>query len=56
VKLLAVGEAALALPALDRGIVDAASLTIPITLVARKMGFYELADMTNLEWLILTIR
>ena len=43
VKLLAVGEAALALPALERGIVDAASLTIPITLVARKMGFYELA-------------
>lgn len=48
VKLLAVGEAALALPALDRGIVDAASLTIPITLVARKMGFYELAEYDKL--------
>jgi len=48
VKLLAVGEAALALPALDRGIVDAASLTIPITLVARKMGFFELAEYDKL--------
>lgn len=48
VKLLAVGEAALALPALDRGIVDAASLTMPVTLVARKMGFHELADYDQL--------
>lgn len=48
VKLLAIGEAALALPALDRGIVDAASLTIPATLIARKMGFYELADYDKL--------
>lgn len=44
VKLVPVGEAALALPALDRGIVDAASLTIPATLVAKKMGFRELVE------------
>jgi NitT/TauT family transport system substrate-binding protein len=48
VKLLAVGESALALPALDRGIVDAASLTIPATFIARKMGFYELAEYDKL--------
>ncbi len=48
VKLLAIGEAALALPALDRGIVDAASLTIPATLIARKMGYHELADYDKL--------
>lgn len=44
VKLLPVGEAALALPALERGVVDAASLSIPYTLIARKMGFRELVD------------
>jgi ABC-type nitrate/sulfonate/bicarbonate transport system substrate-binding protein len=48
VKLLAIGEAALALPALERGIVDAASLTIPATLIARKMGFHELANYDKL--------
>lgn len=48
VKLLAIGEAALALPALERGIVDAASLTIPATLIARKMGFHEVADYDKL--------
>ena len=44
VKLLPVGEAALLLPALERGIVDAASLSIPYTLVATKMGFRELVN------------
>lgn len=44
VKLLPLGEAALALPALERGVVDAASLSIPYTLVAKKMGFRELVD------------
>ena len=44
VKLLPVGEAALAFPALERGIVDAASLTMPANMMAKKMGFRELID------------
>ena len=44
VKLLAVGEAQLAMPALERGIVQAASLTLPVTLIAKKMGYRELVD------------
>jgi ABC-type nitrate/sulfonate/bicarbonate transport system substrate-binding protein len=44
VKLLAIGEAQLAFPALERGIVQAASLTIPFTLIAKKMGYRELID------------
>ena len=44
VKLLPIGEAQLALPALERGIVQAATLTLPFTLVAKKMGYRELID------------
>ena len=44
VKLLPVGEAQLAFPALERGVVQAASLTIPFTLIAKKMGYRELVD------------
>jgi NitT/TauT family transport system substrate-binding protein len=44
VKLLPVGEAALAFPTLERGIVDAASLTMPVNMMARKMGYRELVD------------
>lgn len=44
VKLLPIGEAVLTFPALERGVVDAASLTIPYTLVAKKMGYRELID------------
>lgn len=44
VKLLPVGEAALAFPALERGIVEAASLTMPFNAIARKMGYRELID------------
>jgi ABC-type nitrate/sulfonate/bicarbonate transport system substrate-binding protein len=44
VKLLPMGEAALTFPALEKGIVEAASLTMPYTLIARKMGFRELVD------------
>lgn len=44
VKLLPIGEAQLALPALERGIVEAATLTLPFTLVAKKMGYRELID------------
>src|SRR5436309_2900447 len=44
VKMLPIGEAQLAFPALDRGVVQAASLTIPFTLIAKKMGYRELID------------
>jgi ABC-type nitrate/sulfonate/bicarbonate transport system substrate-binding protein len=44
VKMLPIGEAQLALPALERGIVQAATLTLPFTLVAKKMGYRELID------------
>jgi len=44
VKLLAIGEAQLAFPALERGVVQAASLTMPFTFIAKKMGYRELID------------
>jgi ABC-type nitrate/sulfonate/bicarbonate transport system substrate-binding protein len=44
VKLLPVGEPAIALQALERGVVDAASFSGPPALMARKMGFRELVD------------
>jgi ABC-type nitrate/sulfonate/bicarbonate transport system substrate-binding protein len=44
VKLLPMGEAALTFPALEKGVVEAASLTMPYTLIAKKMGFKELID------------
>src|ERR1051325_6618007 len=44
VKMLPIGEAQLAFPALERGTVQAASLTIPFTLIAKKMGYRELID------------
>jgi ABC-type nitrate/sulfonate/bicarbonate transport system substrate-binding protein len=44
VKMLPIGEAQLTFPALERGIVQAASLTIPFTLIAKKMGYRELID------------
>ena len=43
-KLLPMGEAALTFPALEKGIVEAASLTMPFNLIAKKMGFRELVD------------
>ncbi|HEX9454496.1 MAG TPA: ABC transporter substrate-binding protein, partial [Candidatus Binatia bacterium] len=44
VKMLPIGEAQLTFPALERGVVQAASLTIPFTLIAKKMGYRELID------------
>jgi hypothetical protein len=38
------GEAALTFPALEKGIVEAASLTMPYNLIAKKMGYRELID------------
>lgn len=48
VKVLPVGDPALTLQALERGIVDAASLSMPANLMARKMGFRELVDYDKL--------
>jgi ABC-type nitrate/sulfonate/bicarbonate transport system substrate-binding protein len=48
VKIVPVGETAAILPALERGVVDAAMLTIPSRLLARKMGFRELLDFDDL--------
>ena len=48
VKLLSMGEAELTFPALEKGITDAASLTMPYTLIAKKMGFRELVNYDRL--------
>jgi ABC-type nitrate/sulfonate/bicarbonate transport system substrate-binding protein len=48
VKIVPVGETAAILPALERGVVDAAMLTTPSRLLARKMGFRELLDFDDL--------
>src|SRR5215813_2968124 len=50
VKLLPMGEAALTFPALEKGIVEAASLTMPFNLLAKKMGFRELVDTIGQVW------
>lgn len=44
VKLLVVGDPAVGLQALERGIVDATPLTMPLPLIATKMGFRELVN------------
>ena len=44
VKLLVVGEPALGLQALERGIVDAAPLNMPLNFGAKKLGFRELVN------------
>jgi len=48
VKIVNVGDTPAILPALERGVVDAAMLTTPSRLVAKKMGFRELADFDDL--------
>ena len=48
VKLLVVGEPALGLQALERGIVDAAPLNTPLNLGAKKLGFRELVNYDKL--------
>jgi NitT/TauT family transport system substrate-binding protein len=44
VKLLVVGDPAVGLQALERGIVDATPLTMPLPMIAIKMGFRELVS------------
>src|SRR5207244_3013229 len=48
VKLLPVGEPTLALQSLERGVVDAASFSMPQLLVAKRMGFRELVNYDKL--------
>ncbi len=48
VKLLPTGEPFLGLQALERGVVDAAAMSIPHLFIARKAGFRELASFDKL--------
>jgi ABC-type nitrate/sulfonate/bicarbonate transport system substrate-binding protein len=48
VKLMPIGDPALMLQALERGVVDATSLTIPAMFVARSKGFRELTNYDKL--------
>jgi ABC-type nitrate/sulfonate/bicarbonate transport system substrate-binding protein len=48
VKLLPVGEPALALQSMERGVVDAASFSGPQASIAKKMGFRELVSYEKL--------
>ena len=48
VKLLPVGEPALALQSMERGVVDAASFSGPQAVLAKKMGFRELVSYEKL--------
>ena len=48
VKIVPVGEPPNVLPALEKGVVDAAILGTPARLLARKMGFHELLDFDGL--------
>jgi NitT/TauT family transport system substrate-binding protein len=47
VKVTNLGDAPAILPALERGVVDAAILTTPARLLAKKMGFRELIDFDD---------
>jgi len=44
VKLMPIGEPPLMLQALERGVVDATSLSVPASFVARSKGFFELVN------------
>jgi ABC-type nitrate/sulfonate/bicarbonate transport system substrate-binding protein len=48
VKFMPTGEPALAIQALEHGVVDAAGMSVPYLFVARKMGFRELANYDKL--------
>jgi ABC-type nitrate/sulfonate/bicarbonate transport system substrate-binding protein len=48
VKLFVVGEPSLGLQVLERGIVDAVPLNLPLNLAARKLGFRELVNYEKL--------
>ena len=44
VKLMPIGEPPLMLQALERGVVDATSLSVPASFVAKSKGYFELVD------------
>src|SRR6188508_556893 len=44
VKLMPIGEPPLMLQALERGVVDATSLSVPASFLAKSKGFFELVD------------
>jgi hypothetical protein len=44
VKLMPIGEPPLMLQALERGVVDATSLSVPASFLAKSKGFFELAN------------
>jgi len=48
IKIVPLGEPPNVLPALEKGVVDAAILGTPARLFARKMGFHELLDLDEL--------
>ena len=48
VKLMPIGEPPLMLQALERGVVDATSLSVPASFVAKSKGFFELVNYDNL--------
>jgi ABC-type nitrate/sulfonate/bicarbonate transport system substrate-binding protein len=48
VKFMPSGEPALSIQALERGLVEAAGMSVPYLFIARKMGFRELADNDKL--------
>jgi len=48
VKFMPTGEAALAIQVVERGVVDAAGLSIPYVFVVRTMGFRELVHYDRL--------
>jgi len=48
VKLMPMGEPPLMLQALERGVVDATSLSVPASFVAKSKGFFELVSYDNL--------
>ena len=54
VKIVPMGESANMLPALEKGVVDAAILATPARWMARKMGFRELVDFDQLGFRFLT--
>jgi ABC-type nitrate/sulfonate/bicarbonate transport system substrate-binding protein len=48
VKLMPIGEPPLMMQALERGVVDASSLSMPASFVAKSKGFFELVNYDNL--------
>src|SRR5262249_25970030 len=48
VKLMRIGHPPLMMQALERGVVDATSLSVPASFVAKSKGFFELVNYDNL--------